>query len=61
MAGDSFRKEEDGMEQGVQNPLGVGIIGTGFGLMHRLGYQACDNGQIFALCQRTPVKDAVFA
>jgi predicted dehydrogenase len=61
MADDSFRKEEDGMEQGVQNSLGVGIIGTGFGLMHLLGYQACDNVQIVAVCQRTPGKAAAFA
>ena len=49
------------MAQGVQQPLGVGIIGTGFGLMPLLGYQACDNVQIVAVCQRTPGKAEAFA
>jgi predicted dehydrogenase len=49
------------MAQGVQGPLGVGIIGTGFGLMHLLGYRACDNVQVVAVCQRTPGKAEAFA
>src|SRR5438128_1215548 len=42
------------MAPGVQNPLGVGIIGTGFGLMHLLGYRACDNVQVVAERQADP-------
>ncbi len=38
------------MAQGSPQPLGVGIIGTGFGLMHLLGYRACDNVDVVAVC-----------
>ncbi len=49
------------MAQGSPQPLGVGIIGTGFGLMHLLGYRACDNVDVVAVCQRTPGKAEAFA
>jgi predicted dehydrogenase len=42
-------------------PLGVGIIGTGFGLMHLLGYRRCENARVVAVCQRTPGKAEAFA
>ncbi len=41
--------------------LGVGIIGTGFGLMHLLGFRQCENVQVVAVCQRTPGKAEAFA
>ena len=49
------------MAQGHNEPLGVGIIGTGFGLMHLLGYRGCENVQVVAVCQRTPGKAEAFA
>ena len=45
----------------MQKSLGVGIIGTGFGLMHMLGYRACKNVDVVAVCQRTPGKADAFA
>ena len=49
------------MAQGHNEPLGVGIIGTGFGLMHLLGYQQCEDVKVVAVCQRTPGKAEAFA
>lgn len=48
------------MAQGTPQ-LGVGIIGTGFGLMHLHGYRACDNVEVMAVCRRTPGKAEAFA
>lgn len=45
----------------AQKSLGVGIIGTGFGLMHMLGYRACKNVNVVAVCQRTPGRADAFA
>ena len=41
--------------------LRVGIIGTGFGYMHLLGFRGCENVEVVAACQRTPGKAAEFA
>jgi len=41
--------------------LGVGVIGTGFGLMHILGFRQCENVRVVAVCQQTPGKAAAFA
>src|SRR5262249_60183361 len=49
------------MTQGTSAPLGVGIIGTGFGLMHLLGFRKCANVRVVAACQRTPGKAEAFA
>ena len=49
------------MAQGTSEPLGVGIIGTGFGLMHLLGFRKCENVRVVAVCQRTPGKAEAFA
>jgi predicted dehydrogenase len=49
------------MTQGTRTPLGVGIIGTGFGLMHLLGFRKCENVRFVAVCQRTPGKAEAFA
>ena len=49
------------MAQGYSDFLGVGIIGTGFGLMHLLGYRECENVRVVAVCQRTPGKVEAFA
>ncbi len=44
------------MATGGTEVLGVGIIGTGFGLMHLLGYRQCADVQVVAVCQRSPEK-----
>ena len=49
------------MAQGTSEPLGVGIIGTGFGLMHLLGFRKCEQVRVVAVCQRTPGKAEAFA
>jgi predicted dehydrogenase len=49
------------MAQEANSPLGVGIIGTGFGLMHLLGFRKCENVRVVSVCQRTPGKAAAFA
>jgi predicted dehydrogenase len=49
------------MTQGTETPLGVGIIGTGFGLMHLLGFRKCEQVRVVAVCQRTPGKAEAFA
>lgn len=49
------------MAQGTNTPLGVGIIGTGFGLMHLLGFRQCEDVRVVAVCQRTPGKAEAFA
>lgn len=49
------------MTQATKTPLGVGIIGTGFGLMHLLGFRQCEQVQVAAVCQRTPGKAEAFA
>lgn len=41
--------------------ISVGIIGTGFGLMHLLGFRKCENVRVVAVCQRTPEKAEAFA
>ena len=41
--------------------LRIGIIGTGFGRMHLLGYRQCANVQVTAICQRTKEKAEAFA
>lgn len=49
------------MAQGTNTPLGVGIIGIGFGLMHLLGFRQCEDVRVVAVCQRTPGKAEAFA
>ena len=49
------------MTQGIKTPLGVGIIGTGFGFMHLLGFRQCEQVRVVAVCQRTPGKAEAFA
>jgi predicted dehydrogenase len=48
-------------QAGKNETLRVGIIGTGFGRMHLLGYRQCANVQVVAVCQRTKEKAEAFA
>jgi predicted dehydrogenase len=49
------------MARESQRRLGIGIIGTGFGLMHLLGYRECEDAEVVAVCQRSPGKAEAFA
>lgn len=49
----STAQMKDGFNMSKERVLRLGVIGGGFGRMHILGHQACENVEVVAFCQRT--------